>query len=306
MNNKPLLEDLRLYCTVVRRRGFAASARELGVSNAYVSKRIALLEDALGAKLLHRTTRSVSLTEQGEVVLQWAQRIVDDVDRLAEAVSAEKMAPAGLLRVCTSSGFGRNRVGPALAALAERYPALEIQLELLDRPVDLIGEGFQLDIRVGAVREPDLISRRIARNERVLCAAPDYVARHGTPADLAELARHRCIVIRERDQDFGRWTLTGPDGPETVKVGGPLSANNGEVVRQWALAGHGIILRSRWDVGPALARGELVQVLPAYRQEADVWAVYPSRLSSSAKVRVCVEFLEEWLCSASGVSDRVG
>lgn len=299
MNNKPLLEDLRLYCTVVRRRGFAASARELGVSNAYVSKRIALLEDALGARLLHRTTRSVSLTEQGEVVLQWAQRIVDDVDRLAEAVSAEKMAPAGLLRVCTSSGFGRNRVGPALAALAERYPALEIQLELLDRPVDLIGEGFQLDIRVGAVREPDLISRRIARNERVLCAAPAYLARHGAPAALAELARHRCIVIRERDQDFGRWTLTGPDGPATVKVGGPLSANNGEVVRQWALAGHGIILRSRWDVGPALARGELVQVLPAYRQEADVWAVYPSRLSSSAKVRVCVEFLEAWLGAIS-------
>lgn len=300
MNNKPLLEDLRLYCTVVRRRGFAASARELGVSNAYVSKRIALLEDALGARLLHRTTRSVSLTEQGEVVLQWAQRIVDDVDRLAEAVSAEKMAPAGLLRVCTSSGFGRNRVGPALAALAERYPALEIQLELLDRPVDLIGEGFQLDIRIGAVREPDLISRRIARNERVLCAAPAYLARHGAPAALAELARHRCIVIRERDQDFGRWTLSGPDGPETVKVGGPLSANNGEVVRQWALAGHGIILRSRWDVGPALARGELAQVLPAYRQEADVWAVYPSRLSSSAKVRVCVEFLEAWLGAVSG------
>ncbi|QDF99431.1 LysR family transcriptional regulator [Azoarcus sp. DD4] len=300
MNNKPLLEDLRLYCTVVRRRGFAASARELGVSNAYVSKRIALLEDALGAKLLHRTTRSVSLTEQGEVVLQWAQRIVDDVDRLAEAVSAEKMAPAGLLRVCTSSGFGRNRVGPALAALAERYPALEIQLELLDRPVDLVGEGFQLDIRVGAVREPDLISRRIACNERVLCAAPAYLARHGTPARLAELAQHRCIVIRERDQDFGRWTLSGPDGPETVKVGGPLSANNGEVVRQWALAGHGIILRSRWDVGPALARGELAQVLPAYRQEADVWAVYPSRLSSSAKVRVCVEFLEAWLGTVSG------
>lgn len=306
MNNKPLLEDLRLYCTVVRCRGFAATARELGVSNAYVSKRIALLEEALGARLLHRTTRSVSLTEQGEVVLQWAQRIVDDVDRLAEAVSAEKIAPGGLLRVCTSSGFGRNRVGPALAALAERHPALEIQLELLDRPVDLVGEGFQLDIRVGAVREPDLISRRIARNARVLCAAPAYLARHGTPASLAELARHRCIVIRERDQDFGRWTLAGPRGSETVKVGGPLSANNGEVVHQWALAGHGIILRSLWDVGPALARGDLVRVLPDYRQEADVWAVYPSRLSSSAKVRVCVEFLEAWLRGQGRAGDSAG
>lgn len=294
MNAKPLLEDLRLFCVVVRNRSFAASARELGVSKAVVSKRMAMLEEAVATRLLHRTTRSVALTGQGEIVHQWAQRILDDVDQMTEALSQERAAPSGLLRLCSSSGFGRNRLAPALSALARRYPALEIQVELLDRPVDLVGEGFQLDIRVGAVVEGSVISRRIARNARALCAAPAYLAQRGTPQQLADLADHDCIVIRERDQDFGRWTLRGPQGTETVKVGGPLSANNGEIVRQWAIAGHGIILRSLWDVAGDLRDGTLQRILPAYSQEADVWAVYPSRLSTSAKVRVCVEFLEEW------------
>ncbi|KQV78999.1 LysR family transcriptional regulator [Massilia sp. Root351] len=299
MNDQPLLADLRLFCTLVRERGFAAAARALGVSNAYVSKRIALLEQSLQVKLLHRTTRSVTVTEQGALVHQWAQRILEDVDQMRDAVSTGQRAPSGLLRLCTSSGFGRNRVAPAISALALRYPAMEIQLELLDRPVDLIGEGFHLDIRVGEAHEPHLMSRRIAANQRVLCAAPSYLTRHGAPATLAELAQHRCIVVRERDQGHdhsaGRWLLTGPAGMESVKVAGPLSASNGEIVHQWALDGHGIILRSIWDVGPALARGALQRVLPAYAQPADVWAVYTSRLSTSAKVRVCVEFIEQWL-----------
>ncbi|UGQ46167.1 LysR family transcriptional regulator [Massilia endophytica] len=297
MNNPPLLEDLGLFCAVVRRRSFAATARELGVSNAYVSKRIAMLEQSMQVRLLHRTTRSVALTEQGQVVHGWALRILEDVEQMAEAVSSEKMAPSGLLRLCTSSGFGRNRLGPALSALARQYPALEIQLELVDRKVDLIAEDFHLDIRVGEAHEPNLISRRIAPNQRVLCAAPSYLERHGAPQTLAELAQHRCIVIRERSGDFGRWALEGPKGPEVVKVSGPLSASNGEIVHQWALDGHGIILRSEWDVGSALADGRLLRVLPGYAQPADVWAVYPTRLSASAKVRVCVEFLERWLAA---------
>ncbi len=298
MNNKPLLDDLQLFCIVVRHGSFAATARERGVSNAYVSKRIAILEASLQTRLLHRTTRRVSLTEQGDIVHQWAQRILEDVEQMGDAVSSTGAEPGGLLRICTSSGFGRNRVGPALSALAQRYPALEIELELLDRPVNLIDEGFHLDIRIGAVTEPNVISRRIAHNRRVLCAAPAYLAGHGTPQKLADLAGHRCIVIRERDFQFGQWTLHGPHGAEAVRIGGPLSANNGEIVHQWAIAGHGIILRSLWDVGPSIARGDLVHLLPDYAQEVDVWAVTPSRLSTSAKLRVCVEFLEHWLGQA--------
>lgn len=294
MNANPQLDDLRLLCVVARHRSFAETARELGVSKAVVSKRIALLEAAVQERLFHRTTRSVSLTAQGEIVYQWAQRILEDVDLMGEAISREKAAPSGLLRICSSTGFGRSRLAPALSALAVRYPQLEIQVELFDRLVDLVEEGFQLDIRIGRVHESNVIARRIARNRRVLCAAPAYLARFGTPGSLDDLKAHRCIPIRERDQDFGRWELAGPEGLTAIKVSGPLSANNGEIVRQWAIDGHGIILRSTWDVSREIGSGLLVPVLPAYYQQADVWAVYPSRLSVSAKVKVCVEFLEEW------------
>ena len=217
MNIKPQLEDLRLFCVVVRKRSFAATARELGVSKAVVSKRIALLEDALQDRLLHRTTRSVSLTAQGEIVHQWAQRILEDVDLMGDALAHEKATPRGLLRICSSTGFGRNRLAPALSELARRYPALEIQVELLDRAVDLVEEGFQLDIRIGHVHEGQVIKRRIAENRRILCASPAYLARFGTPQSLDDLKAHRCIAIRERDQDFGRWDLSGPDGLASIK-----------------------------------------------------------------------------------------
>lgn len=302
MNAEPQLDDLRLFCVVARNSSFAETARQLGVSKAVVSKRIALLEGAVKERLFHRTTRKVSLTAQGEIVHQWAQRIVEDVELMGEALSRERAEPSGLLRICSSTGFGRCRLAPALSELARRFPRLEIQVELLDRPVDLVDEGFQLDIRVGQVREGGVIKCRIARNRRILCASPAYIDRFGMPHSLDELKTHRCIPIRERDQDFGRWELEGPGGVAVVKVGGPLSANNGEIVRQWAIDGHGIILRSTWDVRGDLEAGRLVAVLPDYAQPADVWAVFPSRLSVSAKLRVCVEFLEDWFAQ-SGLSE---
>lgn len=294
MNIAPQLEDLRLFCVVARNRSFAETARELGVSKAVVSKRIGLLEAAVGERLFHRTTRNVSLTAPGEIVHQWAQRILEDVDLMGQAISREKAAPSGLLRICSSTGFGRSRLAPALSEMARSFPQLEIQVELLDRPVDLVEEGFQLDIRIGQVREGGVIKRRIARNRRVLCAAPAYLEKFGTPQSLDDLKAHRCIPIRERDQDFGRWELDGPAGAVAIKVSGPLSANNGEIVRQWAIDGHGIILRSTWDIRREIEAGLLLPVLPQYFQQADVWAVYPSRLSVSARVKVCVEFLEAW------------
>jgi LysR family transcriptional activator of dmlA len=291
----PLLEDLRLFCLVVRKRSFVASATELGVSPAYVSKRIAILENALNAKLLHRTTRRINVTDHGETVFQWTQRILEDVDEMTEAVSTSRTTPRGVLSICTSTGFGRNHVAPAVSELATRYPSLQVQLHFLDRPVDMLEEGFDLDIRVGVVHEPTLIARRIASNHRILCASPAYLAQHPAPERPADLAQHHCIPIRERDQAFGLWRLTGPNGTETVKVSGPLSVNNGETAHRWAIDGHGIVLRSEWDVRASLQTGALARVLPDYHQEAHVWAVYPSRLSHTAKVRACVELLEERL-----------
>lgn len=295
MNNLPSLEDMRLFCAVVRNRSFIATAAELGVSPAFVSKRIALLEDVLHVRLLHRTTRRVGLTEDGETVYRWTQRIIEDVEQMAESVTTSKTIPRGILKISASAGFGRKRVAPALSELALLYPSLRIQLELLARPVDLIGEGFDLDIRIGGESEPNLIIKRIATNARILCAAPAYLERRGVPTNVFDLEEHDCIVIRERDQSFGVWRLNGLNGTETVRVSGALSCNNGEIVHKWAVDGHGIVLRSIWDVESDLKDGTLIRVLPDYQQEADICAVYPLRLTESAKVRVCVEFLQKCL-----------
>jgi len=292
----PLLRDLDLFCLIVRKRSFRATAVELGVSPAYVSKRIAVLEEAFNTRLFHRTTRQVMVTDHGETVFQWSQNLLDDVEHLMDEVSSSKRVPRGQLRICTSTGFGRNHVAPVISKLAAVYPTLNIQMECLDRPVDIVGEGFDIDIRLGGVREPNLIARRIADNKRILCASPAYLAAHGTPQELADLPFHQCITIRERDQSFGHWKLTGPGGrTESIKVGGKLSVNNGEIAHCMALDGHGVVLRSQWDVGSSIESGKLVQILPDFYQEAPVWAVYPSRLSHSAKVRSFVEMLEKAL-----------
>ncbi len=293
MHKSPSTDDLRVFTVVVRKSSFGDAATELGTSPAYVSKRIRLLEQDLAVKLLHRTTRRVAVTEEGERVFHWAQRILDDVDQLLQEVAVTRREPRGLLRVSSSFGFGRRIVAPALSRLVERHAGLQVRLEVFDRLVDVAGEGFDLDVRVGDEIAPHLIARHLADNHRVLCAAPAYLASHGTPRALAELSSHDCLVIKERDHPFGVWRLRSGAAEEMVKVRGPLSANNGEMVVQWAVDGRGIALRSLWDVGPHLRAGRLVQVLPEWRQDANVWAVYPTRLHLSAKVRVCVEFLQD-------------
>ena len=296
----PSPEDLRVFTTVVRKASFVEAAAAHQASPAFVSKRIRLLEQELGVKLLHRTTRRVAVTEEGERVYHWAQRILDDVEHLLQEVDVTRREPRGLLRVCTSFGFGRHVVAPALSQLIARYPSLQLRLEVFDRLVDVAAEGFDLDVRVGDEIAPHLIARRLADNHRVLCAAPAYVQRRGHPRTLEELAGHDCLVIKERDHPFGVWKLRAGSQERSVKVTGPLSTNHGEMAVQWALDGHGIVLRSWWDVAADLQAGRLVPLLPEWRQEANIWAVYPTRLERSAKVRVCVEFLQEFFRTQTG------
>lgn len=291
MNNDVLPADLRVFCAVARASSFSAAAEALGMSPAYVTKRIRLLETGLGTPLFHRTTRRVVISEAGERVYHWAQRILDDVDHLVEEAGITRREPRGLLRVCSSFGYGRRVVAPALSAFVARHPAVQVRFEVFDRLVDVAAEGYDLDVRVGDDIAPHLIARKLAANHRVLCASPAYLAERGTPRGLAELPAHDCLVIKERDHPFGVWRLQRGRREHTVKVRGPLSANNGEMAVQWAVDGRGIILRSTWDVQPLIDAGKLVPILPQYRQTANVWAVYPARLNASAKVRACVEFL---------------
>jgi LysR family transcriptional activator of dmlA len=302
VNNLLENADLRVFVTVARQGSFAGAAQALGMSAAYVSKRIGVLEAALGVRLFQRTTRRVVITEDGAQAFERAQAILASLDDLIEESAERRRAPSGQLRVCSSFGFGRQVVAPAIARLARAYPALQIRFEVFDRLVDPVAEGFDLDVRIGDEIAPQLIARRLMVNHRILCAAPAYLAQHGTPRTLQDLAGHQCLVIKERDHPFGVWRLRAKGGEETVKVSGALSTNHGEVALRWALDGAGIVLRSRWHAQPLLASGHLVQILPEFAQEANVWAVYPQRLSNSAKVRVCVEFLEREL-AAGGAPD---
>lgn len=292
MNNLPSNEDLRVFTVVARLSSFIAAAEELQVSTGYVSKRIRVLEAALGTRLLHRTTRTVTVTQEGERIYHWAQRVLDDVEQLLQETAITRKVPTGTLRISSSFGFGRRVVAPLLSQMAVRYPKLQVRLEVFDRVVDVASEGGDLDVRVGDEIAPHLIARPLARNHRILCASPQYLAERGMPQSLADLNQHDCLIIKERDHPFGVWKLRNGDEERVLKVRGSLSTNHGEIAVQWAVDGRGIVLRSTWDVGPLIAQGQLQAVLPQWRQEANIWAVYPSRLTTSAKVRVCVEFLE--------------
>lgn len=291
MNTDWDLSDLRVFCQVVRRSSFAGAAGDLGVSPAYVTKKIADLEKALDVRLFHRTTRKVVISEAGEGVYASALTVLEAAEELNQGISRAQPTLTGTLRVCSSLRLGRNFVSPILDRLHERHPGLDIWIELLDRRADLVAEGFDIDIRMGEVTEPNLIAHPVAENARLLCAAPAYLDKRGAPKSLAELAGHDCLLYRERHQTFGVWRMLGPQGIESVKVTGPMGSNHSDVVRNLALDGRGIILLAAWDAAEDLRSGRLVRVLPDYRQQADIWAVTAVRSERSAKIRTSIEFL---------------
>ncbi|KAF0222224.1 MAG: LysR family transcriptional [Rhodospirillaceae bacterium] len=286
--------DIAFFSILCQHPTLAAAARQLGLSPPAVSRRLAGLEARLGVRLLNRTTRRQSLTPEGERYLLDGSRILDDLQQLEQALAAGRQVPRGLLRINAGFGFGRRHLGPALADFVALYPQVEGQLHLSDRPLDLAAEGVDVGIRFGLGPDSGLLARKIASNRRLLCAAPDYLCRHPAPAVPADLTRHHCIVIRENDRAFNTWRLMSDSGPASVKVTGPLSANHGEVAVDWALKGHGVLLRSEWDIAPYLRSGELVRILPHWSGEAaDIHAVYLQRHHLSAKIRVFMDFLAE-------------
>ena len=284
--------DLAFFSLLVRQGSLVATAQQLGLTPPAVSKRLAALERRLGVRLLLRTTRRISLTPEGETYLVQGAKVLDELDALERAVAGSRAQPKGLMRVCATLGFGRRHIAPALSGFAPRFPDVELQLQLTDRPVNLVEQGVDLQIRFGELPDARLTARLLARNQRVLCAAPAYLQRAGEPASPQDLARHACLFIRESDETFGSWHLRRGGRSETVKVRGPLAANDGECVLGWALDGHGILMRSLWEAAPLLRTGQLRPVLPEWRlPAADIYAVFPSRSHLSAKTRALLDFL---------------
>ncbi|GAB2180157.1 LysR family transcriptional regulator [Denitratisoma sp. agr-D3] len=284
--------DLSFFTLLARQGSLAKAARELGVTAPAVSRRLAQLEQRLGVRLVQRTTRRMSLTAEGELLLTEGQRILAEMEALEHTLVRAKAEPRGLLRVAAGFGFGRRQLGPAISDFVGLHPAVSVQLQLTDQTLTAGTQGFDIGIRFGEPPDSRILARKIASNRRVLCAAPSYLARAGTPRAPEDLGRHDCIVLREGEPAFGTWVLCHGKQSRSVKVAGNLSVNHGEVAVEWALAGHGILLRSLWDIAPDLRAGRLVQVLPDWvGSPADIYAIYPPRLQLSAKVRVFLDFL---------------
>lgn len=288
--------ELGFFCLLVKQGSLAATARELNLTPPAVSRRLSSLEDRLGVRLLNRTTRRISLTSEGEVYFANAQRILGDIDDMERLVSSSRAAPKGLLRVNAPLGFGRSYIGPAISGFSVQYPDVEVQLHLTDRPINLPDESIDVSVRFGEMPDSRLIAKKIASNRRLLVSAPGYLRAAGEPAYPHDLTAHQCIVLRQNESAYGNWRLSRGGRTETVKVNGKLSTNDGEVALNWALEGHGILMRAEWDIAKYMRSGRLVQVLSEYETPpADIYAVYPERLNLSAKVAVFVDYLRKYL-----------
>jgi LysR family transcriptional activator of dmlA len=294
--NNDIVSELSFFVLLAKLGSLSATARELGITPPAVTKRLMLMEQRLGVRLLNRTTRRVSLTSEGETYLSQASRILGEIRDMEESVSSSRAAPRGLLRVNSTLGFGRTTIAPLVSAFAQRYPEVEVQLQLTDRALNLVEEGYDLGIRFGELPDTRLGARKIMSNRRFLCASPRYLAQNGVPQLPADLARQRCILHRQNDDAYSIWKLEKGRKSETVKVRGSLSSNDGDVVLGWALDGHGILLRSEWDLAKYLESGRLQVVLDDYTlPSADLYAYYPSRQQQPAKVRAFIDFLVEQL-----------
>jgi LysR family transcriptional activator of dmlA len=288
--------DLAFFVLLARLGSMSATARELGVTPPAVTKRLMMLEQRLGVRLVNRTTRRISLTGEGESYLAQATQILGSIRDMEESVSSGRAAPKGLLRVNGTPGFGRTRIAPLVSRFAHAHPDVEVELQLTDRPISLVEEAFDLSIRFGELPDTRLSARKLMSNRRFLCASPAYLKKAGEPETPADLHRHRCILHRQNDDVYGTWRLEKGRKVELVKVRGAVWSNDGDVVLNWALDGHGIVQRSEWDAAKYLASGRLREVMPAYTlPSADLYVYYLSRRHLSAKVRAFIDFLAaEW------------
>jgi DNA-binding transcriptional LysR family regulator len=285
-----------VFVAVVENGGFTAAARALGVSKSAVSKRINQLEALLGIRLLHRTTRKLSLTEAGERYFEHAAHALAAASQAEDAVTELQGEPQGKLRISSPMSFGRLHVAPLIPQLLKRYPKLQIELVMDDRSVDLVAAGLDVAIRSGSGRLPTstLIARKLAPLRQILCASPDYIDRYGLPGTPAELTEHNCVLF-SLSSDANVWTLVGDDEPETVSVSGNYKVNNSEALLEALREGIGIGRLPTFVAGPDLKNGRLIYLFESHRiPDHTFYAVFPEREYLPAKVRVFLDFAIEY------------
>ena len=284
-------QEMRVFTAVVDAASFVAAGDALGMSKAAVSRYVSELEQRLGVRLMHRTTRKLSLTPEGDVFLGRCRDILASIDASEAEISTHRINVSGLLKVSVPVSYGIKHLAPLWREFLDKHPQVTLDVQLADRVVDLVEEGFDLAVRIARLPDSTLVSRRLASTRLVLCAAPSYLKRRGTPAHPSELAKHDVVgysLMAMGDQ----WQFTGPEGPISVKVRPRMWSNNGDTCIAAAMQGVGIQLQPTFLVERQLSSGKLVEILPNYRSvELGIYAVYPSRKFVLPKVRALVEFL---------------
>ena len=293
------LKAFESFVSVATRGSLTAAARAEGVAPAIMGRRLDALEEHLGVKLLVRTTRRISLTNEGSAFLEDCQRLLADVANAEASVSAGGIQASGHLRITAPAGFGRRHVAPLVPRFRAEHPDVTISLNLSDRVVDLAGEGFDCAVRVGDLPDSSLVSVRIADNRRLCVATPEYLARRGTPRAPAELVQHDCLTLSSDASQTRGWAfrVPQPDGSTEVvhlKPGGPLDCSDGQVLHDWCLGGWGIAWRSTWEVEAEIAAGRLVAVLEDFAAPPNgIYVVFPQRKHLPLRVRLWIDFLKD-------------
>lgn len=292
------VKTMRLFLAVVKNGSLSGAGRQMGLSPASVSRQISALEDDLGVRLLNRTSRRLSLTEAGQVYLERAERLIQDMDELRDAVGQLAVRPRGSLRVQSRISLGTQYVAPLIPAFLAKYPDLKIDLWLTDNDLDLVEHGIDLAIRTGDIADTTLVGRRLASSPRVICASPEYWGIHGKPATPEEIRAHNCLTYR---YEFGApaalWQFRTDKGQFTnLQVSGNFQTNNGEALRVAALSGLGVALLPAWTVKDHLKSGTLERVLPDFETTVSdldfgIYAVYLSRRNLSVKTRLFIDHL---------------
>jgi DNA-binding transcriptional LysR family regulator len=287
-------KQIETFSSVAARGSLSAAAQAEGVAPAIIGRRIDALEERLGVKLLVRTTRRITLTFEGSAFLEDCQRILNEMNNAEASVSAGGVKASGHLRVSAPAGFGRRHVAPLVAAFTAAHPDVTVTLDLSDRLVDLVNEGFDCAVRLGELPDSSLVSSRLGENRRVCVAAPLYLTRRGTPQTLADLAQHNCLALAASANQQRGWVFEQDGKIVTIKVAGTMECSDGAVLHEGCLAGHGLAWRSWWEVGADLAAGRLVTVLDAFAAPPiGIHAVFAQRRHMPLRVRLFLDFLKE-------------
>ncbi|MFA7666401.1 MAG: LysR family transcriptional regulator [Burkholderiaceae bacterium] len=287
-------KQIETFVAVAQRGSLSATARAEGVAPGVIGRRIDALEARLGVKLLVRTTRRITLTFEGSAFLEDCQRLLNDFQNAEASVSLGGIKASGHMRVTAPAGFGRLHVAPLLPAFLEAHPEVSVSLDLTDRLADIVNEGIDLAIRIGALDDSSLIGVKLAENRRVVVASPAYLARRGVPASPRDLPRHDCLTFGTYGNQARGWQFTLDGRPVSLRVTGSMACNDGAVLRDWALAGKGLAWRSMWEVGEDLVAGHLVTVLDEYAAPDNaIHAVFPQRRNLPLRVRMLIDHLKD-------------